>query len=35
MMIKDSSGAYVNREVEYNDLTVEDEYQDASSYEKL
>ena len=25
MMIKDSSDAYVNREVEYNDLTIDEE----------
>ena len=35
MMIKDSTDAYVTREIEYNDLTIDEEYENASSYEKL
>jgi len=35
MIIKDGSDVYSTREVEYKDLTMDEEYEDASSYEKL
>lgn len=35
MMIQDSTDAYITKEIEYNDLTIDEEYENASSYEKL